>query len=1046
MTHSIRSLIAVAACGCGSCFAAPAFATSFIIADGQTATDARTLTDRETGRIEAGGALSLSGSDGDTAITVSGDTRIDNAGTLSSAGDGRLVRDDKSGDVSLRLVNEAGALMESNDADVIQLHEGDTVRFDNYGTVRSANVSEGGAQAIDFNNVSNAANTIDNHAGAIIEAYEADAVRPGENGDVINAGTIRATNAPGRDDGSDGVDAQDNSGVTIVNGAAANADTGALIEGARHGITGGNTDTDTDGTYRIAITNNAGGTIRGDDGSGINIDGFNGNEIATVRNAGTIIGDGVTGDGDGVDVDGLVDLDNAGTIVSQGAAGDNSEGVTVGGGTIVNSGLIEGDTRTAGASRGITLGGVDKDPDTGDPIPTQGIYADTTIDNSGTIRGATGSAINVAGQANDHSVTIINEVGGVLSGGGDEAAVYTGATHATITNRGRIQATGSGPAVDLGAGDSALIIAGGQALVDGDIDGGSGASMLAIEPGSGNRFIYTDDIANVDTLAIGAGTTVLDGQSSNLGDTTVAGGTLVVGDDDHAAAELDSALTLDDGATLAGIGSVASVTVGDGATVSPGNSVGTLHVAGDLSFAAGSTLAVGVDGRNSDTLQVAGTAMINGGRVALDGNPTPGITYTLIDAGRIEGRFAGMADAGHDWLFVDPTLGYTDRSVTFTLERNSTPFAHVASTANQRAVADGLERLDADNRLKRSLLQLQSVAGARQAYDSLSGEAFASEQTAWFNDSRYIRDAVSARRQPDCAEQALSSDAMPGDRSRRSNRDCAPGAWGQWVGDWGHWRGGAGAAGLDHHVAGALVGADRAFGDARLGLVAGLTHGDSSVQAGRDSRIKTDNYQLGVYASQQFGALGAQLGVAYAYHDANAHRRIVFTDTRADAEYHGHTEQAFGGLSYALNTGATTQLTPFARLAYIRLSSNAFAEHGGGAADLQARGVAQSYGETHLGLALDRPLGGARAPHVASVRLQLGWQHVIGSTTPRAELAFADGTSDFVESGAAIARDAGRIRAGLRARLSRDAHIDVGYQGQFGDGAAINGLRARLTF
>ena len=79
----------------------------------------------------------------------------------------------------------------------------------------------------------------------------------------------------------------------------------------------------------MSVTNNSGATIQGDNGSGINIDAFNGAgalETVTVVNHGMITGNGVTGDGDGVDVDGLVNITNTGTILSKNAVGSASEG------------------------------------------------------------------------------------------------------------------------------------------------------------------------------------------------------------------------------------------------------------------------------------------------------------------------------------------------------------------------------------------------------------------------------------------------------------------------------------------------------------------------------------------------------------------------------------------------------------------------------------------------------------------------------------------------------------------------------------------------
>jgi hypothetical protein len=63
-----------------------------------------------------------------------------------------------------------------------------------------------------------------------MRASEADAVRPGVNEVAYNAGKIISTTTTGSSS-SDGVDAQNNSGLEITN------DTGGLIEGGRHGIT-----------------------------------------------------------------------------------------------------------------------------------------------------------------------------------------------------------------------------------------------------------------------------------------------------------------------------------------------------------------------------------------------------------------------------------------------------------------------------------------------------------------------------------------------------------------------------------------------------------------------------------------------------------------------------------------------------------------------------------------------------------------------------------------------------------------------------------------
>ncbi|UVA78843.1 autotransporter family protein [Pandoraea commovens] len=589
-----------------------ALAANFQIINGQTITAGQTLSSGQTGTINNGGTLQVSG--GTVGITTTGNATIVNNGTINMTGTGRAIRDNTG--VSLTVTNGVGASMTTFDADVIQMNKSNgSIVFNNYGTLTSTNNSGSGNQAIDFNAITTGTNVLNNFAGGVIQANEADAVRPGVNGVVNNAGIIRSTVNPGSTSSSDGVDAQANSGITVNNTGA------GLIQGARHGITGG-VDTTTDGTFTLNVNNSAGATIQGMNGSGINIDGFNAKEVVTIVNAGTIIGNGVTGDGDGVDVDGIVNITNSGTIRGARANNDVSEGVTVGGGTIVNSGTIVGENTPGGIGRGITLAGVDKDPVTKAPIAPQGIYTNTTIVNSGLIRGQSDSAIAVTGGRNAFTVTVINQASGVLEGGGATAAVVnTGANDATVTNYGTITADQSGKAVDLGSGNSNLQILGGAAVMNGDVSGGTGTSTLTITPGAGNAFSYNGAISNFSAVSLGAGTIALNGASTYAGATSIASGaTVLVGDAAHRSATLGSGMTsVASGATLGGYGGVlGSVTnagiiaVGSASLGATPGALGTFTIAGDYVGNNGTALfgaTVSPDGSTaSDKLVINGNA------------------------------------------------------------------------------------------------------------------------------------------------------------------------------------------------------------------------------------------------------------------------------------------------------------------------------------------------------------------------------------------------------------------------------------------------------
>ncbi len=75
--------------------------------------------------------------------------------------------------------------MKAADADVIQMNKSPaSVTLNNYGQMIStnANASAGGAQVVDFNAIQSGSNVVNNDATGVMQAYEADAVRPGING------------------------------------------------------------------------------------------------------------------------------------------------------------------------------------------------------------------------------------------------------------------------------------------------------------------------------------------------------------------------------------------------------------------------------------------------------------------------------------------------------------------------------------------------------------------------------------------------------------------------------------------------------------------------------------------------------------------------------------------------------------------------------------------------------------------------------------------------------------------------------------------------
>jgi autotransporter-associated beta strand protein len=493
---------------------ATASATDFTINSTSTTTQTLGPATAETGSITATGSVTVASG---SAITVTGDNAtISNLGTVKANGAGGRAVLDSVTVQGLTITNgsttNSTALMQAQAGQVIAVSgAGSSATVNNYGQMLALNSPNVGGSTIDFSQVKTGQNVLNNYAGGAIQSTNVDAARPGVNGVIYNAGTIKSVTNNGAE--VDGIDTGGNSGMQLVNDG--------LVEAARHGITGGPLNSTM--AYTASITNNVGATIQGDNGSGINLDGLNANEQVTVINHGTITGTGLKGDGDGIDVDGVAYITNTGLIKSFNANGSASEGVTIGGGTVVNSGTIAGDFLPgySGSARGITLAGVD----TSGPI--QGIYANSSVTNQagGLIKGQTDSAIAVDGPATGFTVTINNQAGGRIVGGGSSAAIRTSADNDTIINSGTIDGSSGGNAINMGAGNNTLRITGGAATVLGNIDGGAGGTnVMTIDPGAGQSFGYTGSLSDFSSVEVRSGTVTLSGASTYTGKTAVSGG------------------------------------------------------------------------------------------------------------------------------------------------------------------------------------------------------------------------------------------------------------------------------------------------------------------------------------------------------------------------------------------------------------------------------------------------------------------------------------------------------------------------------------------
>ncbi len=480
--------------------------------DNETVTASQTLGEDEMGSLTSTAILSIANDD--NAIEIEGDSELINYGIIEQTGDGRAI---KVGNKNSTLTLDNYGTISSLGDDVVKVSKSSSgIVLNNQGTIWQKGTTPGSGQALDLSDITASGSSIINgsitNTSALIRADGDDALRPGSNMSITNYGTIISmgtvnTKCTGEcsDEAKaqDGIDLQESTNVSIYNYGT--------ISGPRHGITA-----DID----VNVINYEGGTIIGNNGSGVGSDG-NG----TVVNYGTITGDyagkgnaydhsasnGGTstadnGDGDGVDVDGIATIYNYGTIQGLGAGGVDSsgysngaEGIAAGGGTIINY----EDATIYGQSIGILI-------DDGANGTVTGRGTDdvaggvVSITNSGTIQGATKAAIGLVGDYND---TLINYATGVIIGGKDAvlvdelssntagAAIQMGNGDDTLINYGTIIGKND-LAIDMGGGDDTLTLLGSN--VTGSIDGDDGEDSLIL--GTSQILKVSNNVTNFENL------------------------------------------------------------------------------------------------------------------------------------------------------------------------------------------------------------------------------------------------------------------------------------------------------------------------------------------------------------------------------------------------------------------------------------------------------------------------------------------------------------------------------------------------------------------
>ena len=725
--------------------------------------------------------------------------------------------------------------------------------------------------------------------------------------------------------------------------------------------------------------------------------------VAATLQAGTT----TTFDTNGVGIDWSGELDGDGAIKkigvgTLGLSGNN----TYAGGTELGTGTIAVGSATALGTGALDFAG-------NSTLQFGGAYA---LANSMEI--ASGVVANI--DTNSFNATFDGTVSGdgalVKTGDGmlifNAATAYTGGTQIAagtlrLGTGGSLAATGALQIDDLGTfdlNDHTQTV--GEFAGAGDVLLGLGT----LTAGGALNTEFSGSFSGAGTFEKkGSGTLYLTGNSNVFtGDTILDGGKLVVN------GALASEVTVESG-TLGGSGTIGGLIVSGGGTMAPGNSIGTINVAGNVIFQNQSIYEVEVNGAGqTDLIEAGGTATMNGGTVqvlAQAGAYSPLHTYTILTSvGARQGEFD---DVISNLAFLTPTLDYDDHNVFLTLAANGTAFVDVARTPNERATAQALSQFPDSNPLFQNIIG-QSVAGAQEAFDALSGEVHASVSGVLATDSRYVRDAIFGRLIQASYTGAggtqsvafgatgpttvatlntggrMSLGAGIGDSI---DADSVPGYgrgltfWTSGFGSWGELDGNGNAATAQRNLGGFVSGVDAAIGGGwRAGLATGYIQSNISVGA-CSSSADINSYVLAGYAGGTAGAFAIRSGGAWTWHGLDSSRNVIFPGffEAESASYNADTGQLFAEIAYPL-LDSRGVIEPFAGLAYVHVGTDGFGESGATAA-LTSAGSDQNIGYSLLGVraATTLPMAGVLVTPHGSV----AWQYAFGDLTPDQALAFA---------------------------------------------------------
>ncbi|MFZ5783588.1 MAG: autotransporter domain-containing protein [Pseudomonadota bacterium] len=724
------------------------------------------------------------------------------------------------------------------------------------------------------------------------------------------------------------------------------------------------------------------------------------------------------------------------------AGGDNSS--TTFSGTLSGSGGL---VKTGAGT--MTLAGVSTY--TGGTTVTGGTLQGTTsslqgniVNNASVVFDQTGSGTYAGVMSGTGSLTL--QGGGTLILAGTNS--YSGGTTVTAgtLQLGSASAFPSGGALTVNGGTFAL---GNNSVTVGALSGSGGAinlgaGTLTLDSGAANTLAAA--ISGTGGLTLqGGGTLVLSGSNTYTGATSVDASTLIVN------GSLSSSVTLGNGGRLGGSGSVGTL-VANNAVVAPGNSIGTLNVNGGFTQNGGSYVVEVNAGGQSDRINVAGVATINGVAVqvvAAPGTYATRTTYTILSAtGGVSGTYSSVTS---NFAFLTPSLSYGPNDVLLTLAlQGSTPFSGFGgNTPNQQSVGRALDQSYAgatgDFATVIGALANLSTTQASPALDAISGQPYADFGTVNVSTGALFMNALGQQMAGARAGAVGTRIALADACGIVACDGASLNAWTSVLGGLGSVLGNGNTATLTYNAGGVAAGMDYRFDPRFLaGLGVGYAHGTQWVN-GFMGQGWTDSVSVAAYGSFTQWGLYVDALAGYAYSNNQQQRQIVIPglQPRTASGSTGANQflgQAETGYKLGIYAPAQATITPFGRLQVSSVTQNAFTESGASSLNLNVAQQTTNSVRSTLGADVGAAIG-VGGDRTIDLALRLGWQHEFADTARPITAAFAGAPgAAFTVYGATPQSNSAVVGFSARTTIAANTSLYLRYNGEVGGGTDNHSL------